>query len=120
MSLLKGTQTFRRFRLTQPIPDDYRERLAKYTHRPMPDSRSKQPIGGGVAIDDETAGPILPNYGQALAMAVRVDRKRVPSRALKRAVDARCLEIRRERGLERLGKNHRREIAEAVEEELLG
>jgi hypothetical protein len=119
MSLLKGSQTFTIYRVTEPAPKDAQDRLIHRAHRPNPGARTKEPVFGWVAIDDDTHVPDSPHFGEALAFACRIDRKRVPGRALKIAVEANQREVMKERGLERLGKNHKREIAEAVEEDLL-
>lgn len=119
MGFLKGSQTFTIYRTTQPAPKDALDMLLHHAHQPRPDARTKEPNLGWVAIDDDTHAPDLPHFGDALAFACRIDRKRVPARALKLAVQARQREVMQERGVERLGKNHKQEIAEAVEEDLL-
>lgn len=123
MGFLSGSQTYTRFRICGSLPDDWRgpadEAVRKLAHRESLTSRSDEPNAGWVSMFDPGAAPADWLIGQWVVLSVRIDAKRVNGRLFKVLLERRLAEVRAEKGVERLGKNHKQEIKEALKEELL-
>lgn len=87
--------------------------------RPFPEAHTVDPVFGWTDATDSSAPPVDINYPPYLLLGFRADYKALNASAFKMRLKARILEIKEQRGLERLGKNHRREIKEALQEEML-
>lgn len=127
MGLLSGALSFRRYRVLGELPADFRETfteaIVKNALRENDRARSKEDNVGWVAITDAADIDLFLNkflYNNFLVLSMRVDRKRVPAKYLKIQVDRRVRDTMAAKGLERIGAAHRRELKEAVEEDLLG
>jgi len=127
MGLLTGALSFRRYRVVGDLPPDFRDRfldaIAAHTLRENDRARSKEENLGWAAITDPGDMDLFLNkflYNNFLVLSMRVDKKRVPGKYLKIQVDRRVRDSMKAKGLERIGAAHRRELKEAVEEELLG
>ncbi len=126
MGLLSGSSSFRRFRTVQPLPKDFRESFVesvnRYAFRENPAHRVKEPLIGWTNIfnpDDTqfTLNTFL--YDHYIVLAMRADKKAVNARYLQIQLERRYREVMAERHLTRLGKQHKAEIKEALEETLL-
>lgn len=127
MGLMAGALSFRRYKVMGELPDGFRdlyiESIGRYVLRENDKARTKDDNLGWVSILDPADIDLHLNkflYNQFLVLALRVDRKRVPARYLKIMVDRKVREVMKAAGLERMGAQRRKEIKEAVEEELLG
>lgn len=106
------------------IPDDWRARapgaFAHHQHSERPWHRSSDPYWGWVARGT-TDGPCNSEslfVGDYFCLSLRIDAKKVTSSSLRLEVARSQNQIAIEKGLERLRGPHKREIAEAVEEDL--
>ncbi len=126
MGLLSGSSSFRRFRTVQPLPNDFRESFVdsvnRYAFRENPGHRFKEPLIGWANIfnpddTDFTLNTFL--YDHYIVLTMRSDKKTVNGRFLNIQLERRYREVMNERHLTRLGKQHKAEIKEALEEELL-
>lgn len=127
MGLLAGSLSFRRYQVLGELPasfrDLYLESISRLAFRENDKARTKDDLVGWVSVEDPADIDLHLNkflLGSQLVLSMRVDKKRVPARFLKIMVDRKCREIMKAQGLERLGNVRKREIKEAVEEELLG
>lgn len=127
MGLLTGSSSFRRYRVRGELPPDFRDRFVEAVqHRAFKenlDARSGEDNVGWVnLVDDDdttfTLNKIL--FNNYLTLGLRVDKKRVPARLLKILAERRCREIREAKGVERMSASHKRDVKEALEEDLLG
>lgn len=126
MGLLTGGLSFRRFRTIQDPPEGFRdtflEAVKRDAHQENLKHRSKDPVFGWVSVLDPADTDFELNkmlWDPYLVVSLRVDKKAVPAKLFSILLDRRQKEVKEERGLERLGKNHKDEIKEALEEELL-
>lgn len=126
MGLLSGGLSFRRYQVLGTPPEGFRdlytESILKHVFRENDRARSKEDNIGWVAVTDPGDTDLFLNkflYNNFLTLTMRVDRKRVPGKYLKIQSDKKVREAMAARGLERMGAVGRREIKEAVEEELL-
>lgn len=126
MGLLTGNLSFRRFKVIGEVPGDFRDRFVedvrRRAFRENLDARTADDNIGWVNIADPDDADFDLNkvvYNQYLVLGLRVDRKRVPARLLTILARRRQAEVREAKGIERLSANHRREIKEAVEEDML-
>ena len=126
MGLLTGGLSFRRYRVYGDLPSDFRETyldsVLSLTHQENLKHRSKEPLIGWVSITDPADVALDLNtllYDHYLVLSLRQDKKAINSKLFSILLDRRQKEVKEERGLERLGKNHKDEIKEALEEELL-
>jgi hypothetical protein len=127
MGLLNGGLSFRRYRVHQPLPEDFRdlflENIQRLAFQENLKHRSKEPLMGwvNVANPDDTAfdlNKLL--FDRYLVLGLRVDKKSVNGKLFQILLERQYRAVMAEKGVERLGKNHKEEIKEALEEELLG
>jgi recombination associated protein RdgC len=126
MGLLAGAMSFRRYRVLGALPDGFRdlyiESIGRFAFRENDRARSKEDNIGWVAITDAADIDLFLNkflYNNFLVLSMRIDKKRVPGKYLKIQVDRKVRETMEARGLQRVGAAHKRELKEAVEEDLL-
>lgn len=123
MSFTGSAITFRRFRVYGESPDNatIRAGIEKYTFDAKPRARSEDPNYGWVELGQAGKPCLVPLVaGNIVAASVRFDRKRINAAAFALACEDKFKEVMEARGVERLGKNHKQEIKEALKEELLG
>ncbi len=127
MGLLTGGLNFRRFRIHQPLPEGFREHflesIPKHAFEEDLGHRSKEPLIGWVNVFNAGDTRFDLNtflFDHYLVLSMRMDKKAVNGRLFQILLQRRLDEIRAERGIERIGKKHKEEIKEALEEELLG
>lgn len=127
MGLLAGGLSFRRYRVVQPLPDGFRDQylasIQHYAHQENLKHRSKEPVMGWVSVRDPADTEFDLNkvlYDHYFVLGLRIDKKTLPAKLFAILLERKYREIKQERGVERLGKNHKLEIKEALEEELLG
>ncbi len=125
MGLVQGGLNGRRFRITTPLPQDFRDRflegVREFAFQPRPDAADKEPTVGWVDIFEPANTRFELNtflFDRYLALALRVDKKSVNGRYAKIALYEREHQVMEERGLEKLSKTERQAIKEAVEAEL--
>ncbi len=126
MGLLTGSSSFRRFRTVQSLPPDFRDTFVdgvnRYAFRENLGHRAKEPLVGWVNIFDPGDADFTLNsllYDHYITLSMRADKKTVNARLLQILLERRYREVMNERHVDRLGKQHRAEIKEALEEELL-
>lgn len=126
MGLITGGLTFRRYRVYQPLASDFRdtflEGVTRHAHQENLKSRTKDPNIGWVNIFDAgdtyfDLNKIL--YDRYLVLGLRVDKKAVNGKLFNILLERQYQQVMEERKVERLAKNHKEEIKEALEEELL-
>lgn len=127
MGFLKGSATARRFQVQGQLEDGWKERavesLARLAFREQMRSRAVEDNVGWTHVDNPGAQPSdmgAWSIGQWVVLGVRLDRKVVPAKLLQIKQEAAIRQTMAEKGLERIGAVHKREIREAVKEELLG
>ena len=126
MGFLSGNLSFRRFKVVGALPSGFRESFVEAVQRRAfrenLDARTADDNIGWVNLLDPDDAEFDLNkilYDHYVVLSLRVDRKRVPARLLSILHKRRCEEVKAEKGMERLSANHKREIKEAVEEDLL-
>ena len=127
MGLLTGNLSFRPYRVVEDLPPDFRTTFLEAIHRKSfrenLESRSAEENVGWVNIADPDDTHLDLNkvlHDHYLVLALRIDKKRVPAKLLAILARRRMEEVREAKGLERLTASHKREIKEAVLEDLLG
>lgn len=127
MGLLTGGLSFRRFRVYQPLPEGFRdlflENITRFAFQENLQHRSKEPLFGWTSIlnpDDISFDLNTVLYDRYLVLGLRQDKKSINGKLFQILLERRARALMAERGLERLGKKHKEEIKEALEEELLG
>ena len=127
MGLLTGGLSFRRFKIYTPLPEGFRdlflENITRYAFQENLQHRSKEPLFGWTSIvnpDDIHFDLNKVLYDRYLVLGLRVDKKAINGKLFQILLERRAQAVMAERGLERLGKKHKEEIKEALEEELLG
>jgi recombination associated protein RdgC len=126
MGLLKGTFTFSRFRVTEDIPEDFasyfNRQIRKFAFQDFSTlseelSMGWTSIGNNLDTRFEYANYALADY---MIFSLRIDRKAVPAGLLRiKAAEAQKAFLA-ERKQERLYKEQRKQIVEAVRLDLLG
>jgi hypothetical protein len=114
MSLLSGSLSYRRLRILDRVDVDdtafnrliFREELSR---------RSDEANAGWVSVDGTE---LVQHSGDATVIGVRIDSKRVNGKLLAIKVGERIAAVKAEKGLERIGAAYKREIRDAVKEEL--
>lgn len=127
MGLITGGLSFRRFRVFQPLPEGFRdvflESVQRLAFQENLQHRSKEPLFGWTSVfnpDDTQFDLNKLLFDRYLVLGLRMDKKAVNGKLFQILLERRYNEVKAERGLERLGKKHKDEIKEALEEELLG
>lgn len=125
MPFLSGSITLRRYRVLDALPPNWREafeqRMQAGYFTESYDTRSIEPNAGWIRIGDPGSGITCLDdwsFNNDIALGIRVDSKRVNGKLLKIETDKRIREVMSAKGLERLSAAHRREIREAVLEDL--
>ncbi len=127
MGVLKGTMSFRRYRVRGELPPGFRDRyveaLQAHAFHPPASSTSKEEVEGWVRIQNllETDFSNLNDwlYGPIAVFALRIDRRTVPARLFRAHLDRRVRAWCEERGRERCPRAVREELADALEREML-
>ena len=126
MGLLKGNLSFRRYRVVGELPSGFRDRyieaVQKNAFRENLEARTTDDNIGWVNLTDPDNTAFDLNalfYNQYLVASLRMDRKRVPAKLLAILHQRRCREVMEAKGVERLSASHKRDLKEALEEELL-
>lgn len=126
MSLFGSTLNYRRYRICQPLPEDFRERylesIQRFAHQENLKSRSKEPIFGWTSVfdaDDTNFDLNKVVYDHYLTLGLRMDKKSLNGKLFSILLERRFKQVMEEQGSSRLGRNHKDEIKEALEEQLL-
>ncbi|MCA9569422.1 MAG: recombination-associated protein RdgC [Myxococcales bacterium] len=125
MGLVQGGLNGRRFRITTPLPEGFRDRylqgVREFAFQPRLDATDKEPTVGWVDIFEAANTKFELNtflFDRYLALALRSDKKSVNGRYAKIALYEREQQVMEERGLEKLSKDDKEALKEAVEAEL--
>jgi len=126
MGLLTGGLSFRRYRVYSSLPDDFRDQfltaIDENHFRENLSARTKDPVFGWVSVsnpDDTSFDLNKVLFDRYLVLGMRVDKKSVNSKLFNILLQRRFSEVMAEQASDRLSKNHKEEIKEALEEELL-
>ena len=126
MGLVTGGLNGRRFRITSELPEGFRElyleQVRENAFEPAPDASDAEPRCGWVSLFDAAVHDFELDdflFDRYLALSLRVDKKTVNGRYFKIALTERQNEIMEERGLEKLSKDDKEAISEALEAQLL-
>lgn len=126
MSLLSGSAAWIIYRFRGPLPDTYREEfqegILKHRHVEQLEIHTKAANVGWVAVNDPTDNTLYGDtwcYDDVIVLGVRTDKKTLNGKMLEALLEREVEKIRRERKLASIGKNHRKEIKQALEESLL-
>lgn len=125
MGLLSGGLNGRRYRITTPLPEGFRdlylEQVREAAFTPAPVAGDREPRVGWCDPFEAANTSFELNtflFDRYVVLTARIDKKTVNARYLKIAVTERTLQVMEERGTEKLSKDDRGAIAEAVEAEL--
>jgi hypothetical protein len=127
VSLSKGSIAARIFTITEPPPSNFAEAatlaIRRYTFRPIDDSRGERTsagwcIPGKPLVESFTAEEVCISHNRYL-LGYRTDLKRIPPVIFKARVAERIAEVRREKRIEKLSRQHRIAVEEEVEIALL-
>lgn len=122
MGLLSGSLSFRRYRVIGKEKDNFLEAVMTRRFHENLTARSSEDNAGWVNLvdpDDTDFNLMKIQYNHYIVLTMRVDKKRVPAKLLSILHKRRCKEVMTQKGLERLSASHRKDIKEALEEELL-
>ncbi len=126
MGILHGTATYRKFRVTDPLPKSFHEKLVqglqRYGFREIdPKKNPEQSIGWVNAADPFDADLNLDKilYGDWVLIGLRWDRKSVPALLLKARTAERIRAVLAERRLRKLSREEIAQIRITVKETLL-
>jgi recombination associated protein RdgC len=127
MGLVSGGLNARRFQITTPLPDGFRDifldNVRSYGFEELPRHASRIPQVGWVNLFDASDTAFELNsvlYDRYIALSMRVDKKTVNGKYMAIALAQREALALVARGGDELGKAERTELKDLVEEELLG
>lgn len=125
MGLVQGGLNGRRFRITTPLPEGFRETflegVREFAFQPRLDATDKEPTVGWVDLFEPANTDFELNtflFDRYLALSLRVDKKSVNARYGKIYLYERTKQVLEERGIEKLSKDEKEALKEAVEAEL--
>jgi len=125
MGLVSGGLNGRRFRITSDLPagfrDLYLEQVREHAFVSNLEANNDDPIVGWVDVFEPANTSFELNtflFDRFLVLSLRMDKKSVNGRYLKIALAERCAQVMEERGLEKLGKDAKADIKEALTAEL--
>ena len=126
MGLVSGGLNGRRFRITTPLPEGFRDLFLEGARsyafpEPVPPFGA-EPLVGWVNLFDPADRDIELNsllYDRYVALSMRVDKKAVNGKFFQIALTRRIAEVCEERGIEKLSKDQKQDIKDALEAELL-
>lgn len=126
MGLLKGNLSFLSFKVAGELPPNFRgvfeERIRFRAFKERLDARTGDENIGWVNIIDPDDIDLNLNaflYGNYLVLGLRIDKKTVNAALLRIMTQRQVKETMEAKGAERLSASHKRDIKEAVHEELL-
>jgi DNA recombination-dependent growth factor C len=126
MGLLYGSGSFTRYRVDGPVPEDYLEdfpgRIARFAFRTIDETSEQERSAGWVNIMDTFDSRFRSMEflkEPCLAMAWRMDVRRVPSKTLKQYCRETEEKIKEAEEMEFLPKKRRQEIRDAVKAALI-
>jgi DNA recombination-dependent growth factor C len=126
MGLIYGSGSFTRYTVDGPIPENYLEdfpgRISRFAFRNIDQASEQERSAGWVNIMDmfdNRFGAMEFLKEPCIAVAWRVDVRKVPSHALKQYCREAEEKLKDSEGLEFLSKKRRQEIKEGVKAELI-
>lgn len=124
MGLVSGGLNGHRFRITTPLPEGFRdvylENVRDYAFEDQP--TATEPVMGWVDVFEPANTSFELNtflFDHFVALSMRLDKKAVNGRYFKIALQRRFDEVMEERGLEKLNKEDKEAIKDALEADLL-
>ncbi|MCB9676589.1 MAG: recombination-associated protein RdgC [Alphaproteobacteria bacterium] len=125
MGLVSGGLNGRRFRITTSLPADFRDAWLEAVRTgafvPVPDAADAEPRSGWVDVFDAANNRFELNtflYDRYVVLSLRSDKKAVNGRYFKIALAERFAAVMEMRGVEKLSKEEKAEIEEALSTEL--
>jgi ASC-1-like (ASCH) protein len=125
MGLVSGGLNGRRFRIHSPLPEGFRdtwkEAVNEFAFQARPDATDKEPTVGWVDLFEPANTTFELNtflFDRYVALSLRADKKTVNGRYAKIALYERTQQVLEERGIEKLSKDEKEALKEAVEAEL--
>ncbi len=126
MGLTTGGPNGRRFRCSTTLPEGFRDAMLEgvrtHAFAAVPDAADGEPRVGWVDVFEPANSAFELNtflFDRIVALSLRVDKKTVNGTYKKIALTERLNAVMEQRGVERLSKAEKTEIAEALEVELL-
>lgn len=126
MGLLSGSGSWLLFRFRGQLPEDWREvfqeGINKHAHVERLEFRTKDPNIGWVCVDEPTEAPkhgLDWLHNGMPVLGVRTDKKSINGKMLEALLVREMEKIRAERAVAAISKKWRKEIKEALAEELL-
>lgn len=125
MGLASGGLNGRRFRITTPLPEGFRDTyiqaVNEFAFSPRLDATDKEPTVGWVDVFEPANRKFELNtflFDRYLGLSLRIDKKTVNGRYAKIALYERTQQVLEERGVEKLSKDDKEALKEALEAEL--
>ncbi|MEZ4316588.1 MAG: recombination-associated protein RdgC [Myxococcota bacterium] len=125
MGLVSGGLNGRRFRITTPLPSGFRDLYLQgvrdHAFVPVPDAADAEPRFGWVDIFEPANAKFELNtflFDRFVVLALRTDKKAVNGRYFKIALAERIAAVCEMRGVEKISKDERGQIEEALTSEL--
>ncbi len=126
MGIIRGSATFTRFTVTEPLPEDYIENfpnsILRYAFRPLGEDSDAERSAGWVNILDmfDSQFNAMEFFKDPyIAMSLRIDARSVPSKALKQYCRDAEEDIRIAENLPFLNRERRLELKEIIHARLL-